>query len=328
MKAHIRIFYAYLIIALASCSKEFSSPSNSNQEVFEELLQFAEENYALFEVKKIDWTEVKKIYSPQVSNLMSQDDFYLICRDVINELRDGNSNVRKNLIPTYYNFIGSYDIQFKQEVVSNYLKQESRFGFGVRAGAINESIAYAYFSFNSLNSGEWLVAMDYLASAQYKKIIIDLRSAYGGEPQQGFNFLGHFVTAKTQIGTVFHKNGKGTQDLKKIPIEIQSASPLLNSKKIIILTNRKTFGVATYVAAVMNSLPNVTIIGQFSGPGSGIGFPYELPNGWVVTVSSNYFLPANGRHIEDGVKPDIEINNTAIDLQNKRDRMLERAIAE
>jgi C-terminal processing protease CtpA/Prc len=328
MKTTLAFLYICLILILASCSKEFASPKDSNIGVFDELLQFVEENYALFEVKQIDWEAVKTRYRPKISNLVAQDSFFSICQSTVAELKDGQSSVSRYTYPKPYDFTVGYDIQFKQDVALGYLKWKGSYGFGSWAGSINDTTAYAHFSsLYYTDSSDKADAMYYLSFSRYKKVIIDLRNTYGGQPLGAFELLRYFVSNPTNVGVIVNKDGKGRQDFKKVPIVVQPASPYLGDTKIIILTNRYTCHVAAYVVAVLQDLPNVTIVGQTTGPGSGIGLPYELPNGWVVTVSSNYFLPANGRHIEDGIKPDIEINNTALDLQNKRDRMLERAIA-
>lgn len=328
MKTHINLSVLCLSLLFLGCSKEFASPKDSNVEVFEEFLKFTEENYALLEVKKIDWGAVKIGYRPKVSNQMTQDSFFSICRQAINELKDGQCYVNNGRTLQTYDFKTGYDIQFKLDVALGYIKRVNNYSIGAKGGNINDTTAYAHFySFYDFNSYGYRDALNFLDFDKHKKIIIDLRNAYGGQPLEAFNFLRHFTSATATIGSMVHKNGRGSKDFKKVPVVIQPISPYLGDKKIIILTNRNTFHVAAYAVAVLQELPNVTLIGQTTGPGSGLELPYELPNGWTVAVASNYFLPANGRHIEDGIKPDIEINNTALDLQNKRDRMLERAIA-
>ena len=77
---------------------------------------------------------------------------------------------------------------------------------------------------------------------------------------------------------------------------------------------------------MMYPLKNVQLIGQITGGGGGGETSFELPNAWVIAATSNYFLDSQEMHIEGGVVPDIEINNTMQDLQNNKDVMLEEAI--
>lgn len=329
MKRSIAILFVCLVIVLQSCSKEFASPKNSNIGVFDELLQFLEENYALFEVKQIDWELIKAHYRPQVSNLISQDSLFFICHNLIGELKDGQASLTSELYTSIPYSLGNYDYEFKREVTFSYIKQKLRFfNIGTWAEAINDTTAYVLHDFLYADDGNnWQNLANYLSHGSRKKIILDLRYAGGGTPEAAFSLVSHFILRTTNVGSMVHKSGKGPQDFKKVPVAIPSIWPYLGHKKIVILTSEHTFNVETYFAAIMQTLPNVTIIGETTGPGGGIKQPYELPNGWIVDVSSNYFLPANGQHTEDGIRPDIEISNTALDLQNKRDRMLERAIA-
>lgn len=330
MKTPIAILLICFMVVLESCSKEFASPEDSNIGVFEELLHFVEENYALFEIKQVDWERVKAHYRPKVSNLITRDSFFSICQSVVTELKDGQASVSNNyLSQSPYDYTAGYDVQFKREIALGYVEQAfNYYSVDTWVGTVNDSTAYAHIeSFYDFDYDHWQTLVAYLTRDQHKKIILDLRDALSGTPADGFNFVRYFLPTPTNVGSMVHKSGKGSKDLKKVPVIIQPASPHIGSKKIVILTNRYSFNIATYVTAILENLPNVTLIGQTTGPGSGVELPYELPNGWIVSVSSNYFLPANGQHIEDGIRPDIEINNTATDLQNKRDRMLERAIA-
>ena len=74
------------------------------------------------------------------------------------------------------------------------------------------------------------------------------------------------------------------------------------------------------------AIPNFTLVGQVTGGGGGGNAGYELSNGWVVAISVSDFLDVEGNTVELGVVPDIAIENTQEDIQNNRDRMLEKAM--
>lgn len=71
---------------------------------------------------------------------------------------------------------------------------------------------------------------------------------------------------------------------------------------------------------------NVEIIGQITGGGGGDVITQELPNGWVAAITINYFLDTEGNHIENGVEPDLEIENTLEEIENGIDAILQEAI--
>ena len=75
----------------------------------------------------------------------------------------------------------------------------------------------------------------------------------------------------------------------------------------------------------MKSLPQVTIVGDVTGGGSGLPFTSELPNGWNVRFSSCPIRDADGFLTEFGVAPDVQVNQTDEDTAKGRDTLLETA---
>ncbi|HNG64095.1 MAG TPA: hypothetical protein PLK54_10090, partial [Ferruginibacter sp.] len=65
-------------------------------------------------------------------------------------------------------------------------------------------------------------------------------------------------------------------------------------------------------------------------PGNDFGeiFPFMLPNTYInATTAIKMFMRANGDTGDfSGIKPDIEVRNTPEDIQNKKDRVLDRAL--
>ena len=58
---------------------------------FEALWSLIDVNYAHFKLKSIDWTEVHRRYLPRLDLTHSDDDFYLLMFQLVNELRDTHS---------------------------------------------------------------------------------------------------------------------------------------------------------------------------------------------------------------------------------------------
>ena len=168
--------------------------------------------------------------------------------------------------------------------------------------------------------------LQYLMGKNVKKLIIDIRNNGGGDPVIAQNMVGYFVKDETSIGQIQHKKGKEHEDftdkitLKAIPKSIYF------DKKVNILINRKSFSASSYFAGMVNHLDKFQLIGQITGGGGGAALSYELPNGWVVAMTSDFFLDVKNNQIENGVTPDIEIINSKDDINNKIDKMLEKAI--
>ena len=75
----------------------------------------------------------------------------------------------------------------------------------------------------------------------------------------------------------------------------------------------------------MNQLPNVTLIGDWTGGGSGLPFSSELPNGWSVRFSASPMFDPQMNHLEFGIEPDIPVNMTSEDIKRGKDTIIECA---
>lgn len=74
----------------------------------------------------------------------------------------------------------------------------------------------------------------------------------------------------------------------------------------------------------MSCLPNVTIIGDKTGGGSGMPFTSELPNGWTVRFSASPHFSVDMEQIEWGIDPDIEIDMDETDEAKHIDTIIEK----
>lgn len=75
----------------------------------------------------------------------------------------------------------------------------------------------------------------------------------------------------------------------------------------------------------MMQCPNVTIIGDQTGGGSGMPFSSELPNGWSIRFSACPIYDVNKNHTEFGIQPDIKVDMKTEDLLKNQDTLIEYA---
>ena len=76
----------------------------------------------------------------------------------------------------------------------------------------------------------------------------------------------------------------------------------------------------------MRIFPQVTIMGDKTGGGSGFPFTSELPNGWTVRFSACPMLDNEKQLTEFGIEPDISVSIIDSDLLGGKDTILEEAI--
>ncbi len=75
----------------------------------------------------------------------------------------------------------------------------------------------------------------------------------------------------------------------------------------------------------MKCLPNVVIVGDKTGGGSGMPFSSELPNGWTVRFSASPHFDRDMNQIEWGINPDVKIDMKSEDEVKGIDTIIEKA---
>lgn len=108
-------------------------------------------------------------------------------------------------------------------------------------------------------------------------------------------------------------------------------NPLRYKGKVAVLIGTGTFSSANMFTNAIKDYRLATLIGeQTAEPANDFGeiFPFMLPNTYIVaTTAIKMFKRANGDEKDfTGIKPDIEAANTLSDIQQKKDRVMERAV--
>lgn len=312
-----------LLLTLASCDDDFSNPGDDPVSVYEEMWNYIDENFVFFEHKNIVWNEVKKEYDQRIDAQSSEDELFELCKDLLFELKDGHAFLRTRDSLVAFEPSDGFEVFFDLEMVKeNYLDGLFNVVDNFTFGVINEDIGYVHYSDFS-KGRSFSEVITFMQEQEVKELIIDIRDNGGGDPQIAQSFVGFFTQDQPILGFMFHKNGPGENDytpgiaLRPIPQNQFLDVP------VKVLINRNSFSASSYFAGMVSHLDNFTIVGQITGGGGGAAPAYELPNGWVLGVSNNFFLDAFEQHIESGVAPDIEVINAEEDLLMGRDRMLE-----
>jgi hypothetical protein len=316
----------FLLILFNSCSQDNISPSNTPQSVVESLWQYTDENYAYFDYKNINWVSIKDKYLKQVNENTSKDSLYRVCSNMVSELKDGHCFLENGINTYQYDYSKGYDINFSLDLIkSKYLKNTFEMKGNFTYGIVQDSIGYVHCEVFSRGSF-FVEVMQSFKDKKVKKIIIDIRNNGGGDPQMAVDMAGYFVNQDTKIGYIQHKGGKEHNNFSaKIDIKALPKT-LYFSEKVNLLINRKSFSASSYFAGMVKNLPNFQLIGQITGGGGGAAAAYELPNKWVVGITSNFFTDSQDKQIENGVSPSIEIVNSSQDIFAQKDKMLEKAI--
>jgi hypothetical protein len=331
-------YITYTVIAIwllmsTSCENIFFDAKNETKDPvknFEYLWKQCDEKYAYFELKNIDWNEVKSRYSAKVYEGMSDDSLFNVLGAMLNELRDDHTNLISNFnVSSYKVFRTGQDNFDWRTVQENYLPR-NYYSSGPFAHDFISNGQIGYIRFGAFTGTVDKKNLDFVLN-RYKDtrgLILDLRENGGGAINDVFALLSRFIDRKTLMYYVRVKNGPGHDEFSEPePAFVEPYTGIRYTKPIAVLTDRGTFSAASFTSLAAKALPNAVLIGDTTGGGLGLPNGGQLPNGWTYrfSISQTLTLDKNAA-FENGVPTDIQ---ASFDWSNKtHDEIIDRAIAE
>ncbi len=318
--------------ALCGCH-HIDEYENDNRGNFEALWTALDEHYCFFREKGVDWNEVHDRYAARVYPKMQRRAFFNLCAEMLDELRDGHTNLSAPFATSYYRgWWSGYPQNYDARLIQQHYLNFKYFSLGaVDYGMLLNNIGYMHYSSfsSSLGEGNMDYIMVYFAGAD--GLIIDVRDNGGGDLTNVEMFVNRFIDKKTLAGYMQHKTGPGHDDFSRPePFYYYPAgsSHFGWAKPVVVLTNRSTFSAANNFVSIMKYIPGVTIIGATTGGGSGMPYSSELPNGWGVRFSACPILDAKGNPTEFGVEPTegFAVDMDPLDALQGHDTILDKAI--
>lgn len=298
---------------------------------FEALWKIIDEQYCFFDYKQqeygLDWNAVHAKYKVRIDERMSSRELFEVMTDMLGELRDGHVNLSSAAdLGRYWEWKDNYPTNFSDTLERKYLGRDYKIASGLKYTTLDDNIGYVrYESFTSA-IGEGNLDEVLYDLMPCRGLIIDIRSNGGGDLTYAERLAARFVHEPTLVGFMQHKTGPGHSDFS--PMEEQILVPSSNirwHKPVCVLTNRGVFSAANEFVKYMKVLPNVSIVGDRTGGGSGMPMSSSLPNGWTVRFSACPMYDAQGRQTEFGINPDYNIAITDTDFLRGIDTIIEYA---
>lgn len=329
-----QLYLTLLLIAsgiFVSCV-DVEERDNNNIGNFEALWSIIDQKYCFFDYKGkeygLDWNEVYTKYRPLVSDTLNELELFDLCGKMLDELRDGHVNLTSYFnTARYWDWQEDYPTNFSDTLQRRYLGTEYGMVGGLKYVVFMPD-TIAYISCNSFSSGftdNNLTYVLYLLSPA-KGLIIDLRSNGGGQLTLSEKFAARFTEKKILTGYMRHKTGSGHSDFSDYePQYLEPFDGIRWKKPVVVLTNRGVFSAANDFVNRMKCCPNVKIVGDKTGGGSGMPFNNELPNGWSVRFSACPMYDKDKKDIEFGIEPDYYVSLTDEDFAKGIDTIIEFA---
>lgn len=321
------IFIPLLLLPLfAGCIRE-EEFDNTPQGNFEALWKIIDEQYCFLDYKQIDWDAIHDQYQPLITPNMSSDGLFEVLGNMLAELKDGHVNLYSaSNTARYWDWYLDYPRNYDEALVEQYLGRDYRIASGLKYTILEDNIGYiSYTSFSDgIGEGNLDEALSYLAACN--GLIIDVRNNGGGNLTYSTRLAARFTNERVLTGYILHKTGPGHSDFSEPePIYVDPSDGVRWQKKAVVLTNRHSYSATNDFINAMRYMPQVTLLGDKSGGGSGLPFTSELPNGWTVRFSASPHLNADKQQIEFGIDPDVKVDMTEEDKARGLDTLIEAA---
>jgi hypothetical protein len=329
--ARVTFFTFALLVGLAAgCAESTTAPTATFSGRFDDLWANFDRQYSYFTLKAVDWDAARARFRERAATAASEDAFIAVIREMLGELRD----VHVKLIspggqetPTY---APTAQVNWERETWlqslngSGWLQYRTNLGYGrmrgipyIAIGGWNDS----HFGLSDLDA-----VLEPFRNAS--SLIVDVRPNGGGNDQLALAFAGRFATRPVVTEYFRYRNGPAHSDFgTEVARSLTPRGPWTFSGPVIVLSGRGVFSSNESFIAAMRELPNVTVIGDTTGGGSGNPATYDLGGGWKYTVSRWFAMTSDHQPIEGrGIAPHTYVPWDPAVLMQGRDPVLEAAM--
>lgn len=318
-------------LAFVSCVEE-EEYDNSKQGNFEALWKMMDEHYCFFDYKQqelgVNWDEVHSRYAAKVNENMNDNQLFEVLCNMLAELKDGHVNLSASFdYGRNWSFYEDYPQNYNDSIAKLYLGHDYQIASGLKYVILDDNVGYVRCETFEKGIGDGNVSMMLHNLAMCQGLIVDVRGNGGGQLTKAHTLASHFTNEKLHVGYVSHKTGRGRADFSYPKAEyIEPAVDGVRwQKPVVVLTNRAVFSAANDFVKCMKQCPQVIVMGDTTGGGSGMPFNSELPNGWQVRYSAVVYYDSEMKHTEFGVAPDIVVEMSGADIAAEKDTYIEKA---
>lgn len=330
-------------LMMASCEEELIGPQipNTPSQNFEVFWKTFDEHYGLFEVKGIDWQLIHDQHATLVHDQLTDSLLYEVFKQMIIPLNDNHVNLypTNGTLPVFpggvirYEHgvlsIKKYQEDFDLEVTKNYLTDFAQVSDNISFGSLPNNVGYVNIKgTDPMKQAEKAIDEALNALKDADALIVDVRGHYGGFDAVMQAIAGRFATGKQLYMTSRKRNGPSHDDFgPMVEWHVAPKGDYQFKKPIILLTSRFTQSAGETFTLAMKRQGQVTIVGDTTAGSFSDNPNFELPNGWIFSLSVGDYRDADGQSFEGiGLAPQVVAVTTKDELLAGKDSVLEKAM--
>jgi len=191
----------------------------------------------------------------------------------------------------------------------------------VELSFLKDNIAHLEISeFIEDTSREFSLAENEILSKKSPGIILDLRNNPGGYLKKAVDIASRIIP-KGKVVVIEEDNTGKKESIQAYGGDNLSGIPM------VILINEGSASAAEILAGALRDNQGTTIVGKESFGKASVQEMISLPEKSSVKITVAKWLTPNGEYImNEGIKPDIEVELTREDYENDRDPQLDKAL--
>ena len=325
-------FAPVLALAVAACRDDTSAPAaESFATSFDRMWIAFDRDYSYFDYKGVNWSSIRRDARGRVERVTSDEEFIALVREVLSSLKD----VHVWVMTPHGGVIATYQPVHRLNWSAAIGALHRR-----RTGWVDESSAIGYDTIDGIP----YIALSTWSAARFDvqafdrvlerhrdapAIILDVRMNSGGDDNRAYRVAGRF-TASPRVGARYQFRN-GPLHNAYTPLTERRVMPRGTwqyTKPVVLLTGRGSWSAAEGFTSAMRELPNVTVVGDTTGGGSGNPSVFPLRGGWGVSVSRWIEFTADRQVIEwRGIAPDSSVAFSDAAVAAGEDETLRYAVA-
>ncbi len=208
----------------------------------------------------------------------------------------------------------SIDITIKRDKIKvPSTESEVKIHVGKRIGYI------ALNRFGNTTSKEIRQSLEELLTEDIDGLIFDVRYNGGGYLDKAIDLTSMFLR-KGKVVSVARREGEPTH-------HYVNGSPIAEDIPLVILINEGSASASEILAGALQDHDRATVIGKKSFGKGSVQEVFNLPGGTSVRITTARWLTPNGKDLgKEGVTPDIDIERTKEQIENKEDPQMDAAL--